>query len=202
MKIILMGPQGSGKGTQAKRLSKKLGIPHISVGDLLRDYNGELKEELRSYMNQGKLVPIELLGSILEERLNKKDCKKGFILDGFPRNMEQWKMLDSMCDIDKVVEIHISDEEAIRRLEGRVTCEKCREGFNNITIPPKKKGICDECGGKLVKREDDEGKAIKKRLEIYHKETKPLLKHYDGIKINGEQSIEKVSEDLLKVLES
>jgi adenylate kinase len=202
MRLILIGPQGSGKGTQAKIISKMFGIPHICSGDLLRECEGELKEEIDSYMKQGNLVPIDLLGSILRERLSKNDCNKGFVLDGFPRNMEQAKMLDEIVEIDKAIEISISDEEAIKRLEGRVACEKCGTGFNNFTMPPKVKGKCDRCGGRLTQREDDKEKAIRKRLEIYHKETEKLLEHYNGVKINGEQRINKVSKDIFRELEN
>jgi len=192
MKLILVGPQGSGKGTQAKLLSKKLKIPHISSGDLLRAAKGRLRKEIDSYIVKGKLYPDEKMLALLKKRFEKKDCKNGFILDGFPRNLKQAKMLDSIMKVDKVIEIDISDEEAIRRLSGRVVCEKCGAGFNNTTMPPKIAGVCDKCGGKLVHRADDTEKAIRKRLEIYHKETKPVLAHYKAFRVNGEKDAKEV----------
>lgn len=198
MKLVLIGPQGSGKGTQAKLLSKKLKIPHISTGDLLRNATGELRKEIDSYIVKGELYPDEKMLKLLETRIKKEDCKNGFILDGFPRNLKQARMLEKITKIDRVVEIYISDEEAVRRLSGRVACEKCGAGFNYITIPPKEKGKCDKCGGKLVQRDDDKEEAIRKRLKIYHEETEKILKHYKTIRVNGEKSIEEVQKEILR----
>jgi adenylate kinase len=201
MKIIFIGPQGSGKGTQAKIVSEELEIPHISSGEILRSAKGTLKKELDSYMNKGKLIPDELILSILRERINMPDSKNGFILDGFPRTIKQAEELDKITRIDKIVEIAISDEIAVKRLSGRVHCEECNAGYNLITSPkPKVKGKCDICGGKLVKRSDDKEVAVKKRLKIYHTETEPILKHYDSIKVNGEGKIEDIAEDILRRL--
>lgn len=198
MKIIFIGPQGSGKGTQAVALSKKLSIPHISTGDLFRNSTGKLKEELNSYMNEGKLVPDELTVKILKERISQPDCKKGFILDGFPRNLKQAKLLEQITEIDIIIEIILTDDEAVKRISRRVSCEKCRTGYNELTEPkPEQSGICDKCGGKLIKRADDLEDAVKKRLSIYHKETEPILESYSKIiKINGQQSIEKIEKDI------
>jgi adenylate kinase len=202
-KIVFIGAQGSGKGTQAKIISEKLKIPHISTGDLLREATGELKKQANSYMNSGKLVPDELILKLLKERLAKEDTKKGFILDGFPRNLEQAKKLDKITKIDKVIEIFIPDDEAIKRISGRVSCEVCKAGFNLLTSPqPKKPWVCDFCGGKLVAREDDNPKAVKKRLEIYHKETEPILKYYNSIKVNGQAGINEIAEEILRVLKN
>lgn len=199
MNIIFIGIQGSGKGTQAKIISEKLKIPHISTGDLLRSAQGELKQEIDSYMLQGKLIPDELMLKILKETLDKAD--NGFILDGFPRNIEQAKALDKITRIDKAIEIVISDEEALKRLSGRRNCENCKANYNIYTAPkPKQEGVCDYCQGKLVQRKDDNEEAIKKRLEVYHKETEPILNHYKSIKINGEQDIEKVTYDIKKAI--
>jgi adenylate kinase len=200
MKLIFIGPQGSGKGTQAKEVAEKLGIPHISTGDLLRSATGKLREEINSYMAVGNLFPDERMLEVLKARLAKKDCAKGFILDGFPRNLKQAGMLDKITSIDKAIEINISDSEAVRRLSGRVACANCGKGYNLITMPPKNPKKCDDCGGKLVQREDDKEAAIRKRLGIYHRETEPILEHYQAIRINGEQSVEKVSKDIFKVL--
>ncbi len=199
MNLIFIGVQGSGKGTQAKIISRKLNIKHISTGDLLRNIKGRLKEKVDRYMNSGQLIPDELMIEILLENINEK----GFILDGFPRNLKQAKQLDSKIKIDKVIEIHISDEEAIKRLSGRLLCPKCGAGYNSITSPkPKKEGICDNCQGKLVQRKDDTKEAIKKRIETYHKETEPIIEHYKNklIRIDGEKTIEKISTRLLQEL--
>lgn len=200
MKLVFIGPQGSGKGTQAKLLAAKLGVAHISTGDLLRNARGELKEKIENVINSGKLISDELMLDILKKRLKEEDCNKGFILDGFPRNLKQAEMLSSVTEIDKFVEIKISDEEALRRLSGRVHCEKCGAGFNTVTMPPKKEGICDKCGGKLVQREDDTEEAIKARLKTYHGQTELILEKYDHVKVNGEQSVEKVQAEILKAL--
>jgi adenylate kinase len=201
MKLIFVGPQGSGKGTQAKIVSKELGIAHISTGDLLREATGELREEIDSYIVGGNLVPDELILKILKERVAREDCEKGFILDGFPRNMSQAEALDRDMKMDKVIEISISDEESVNRILGRRPCPKCGILWNVRTSPkPKVETICDECGAELVKRDDDNEESLRKRLEIYHNDTEPILEHYDSVRINGEQSIEQVSEDVLKVL--
>jgi len=202
MKLIFVGPQASGKGTQAKIIAKKLNIAHISTGDMLRSAEGELKKQVDETINQGRLMPDDLMLKILQERLNKEDCKKGFILDGFPRNINQAKDLDSVTKVDKIIEISISDEEALKRLTGRWNCNKCGIMYNIYTSPkPKQEGICNTCQSALTQREDDKDtESIKKRLEIYHNETEPILEHYESIKINGEQEIEKVTKDILKEL--
>jgi len=202
MKLIFVGPQGCGKGTQAKIISEKMGIAHISTGDLLRGLSGELKKEADSFMLAGKLVPDEFIIKILKQRLMQKDCAKGFILDGFPRNIAQAKELDKITKIDKVIEIHITDEQAIERVSYRISCKNCGAVYNEKTNPPKHKGICDKCNSPIVKRADDNEEAMKKRLETYHKETKPILSHYKTIRINGEQAIDKVTEDISRILRS
>lgn len=199
MNLIFVGPQGSGKGTQAKIISDKLGLCHISTGDLLRNAVGELRKEIETYSTKGLLVPDELITKLLENKIHSKECKKGFILDGFPRNSKQAEYLDSITRIDHVVEIQISDEESVRRLGGRLSC-KCGEVFNLTSNPPEKEGICNKCKNKLYTREDDQEDAIKKRLEIYHSETKPILQKYASIRINGEQPIIKVTQDILAEL--
>jgi len=201
MKLLFVGPQGSGKGTQAKIIAKKFGIPDISMGGLLRDAEGDIKKEIDECINQGLLVPPEIAVAALKQRLERNDCKDGFILDGFPRSEEQVRLSERILNIDKVILIDISDEEAIRRISSRLNCKKCGAIFNSITMIPKQEGICDYCGGELFIRDDDKPEAIKKRLEIYHQETKPILKHYGFIKVDGAQAIEKVNEDILKVLE-
>lgn len=204
MIILFVGPQASGKGTQAKIISKKLGFCHISTGDLLRDAKGELKQKVDSYINKGKLFPDELIAKLLKQKIKETKRKKDIILDGFPRNLNQSEELDKIMKINKIFEISISDQEALKRLNGRWSCRKCRLIYNIFTAPkPKHDKICDKCGQALVQREDDADKdAIKKRLEIYHSQTEPMLEKYKGsvIKINGEQSIEDVTKDILEKL--
>ena len=202
MKLVFVGPQGSGKGTQAKIVANKLGLCHISTGDLLRDLKGKLKEEVDSYTLYGRLVPDELVIRVLKEKLFRDDdCKKGFILDGFPRNLNQAEALNKIINIDKILEISISDNESVRRICGRRNCKNCGAIYNiNSSPKPIKEGKCDKCGGELFQRADDNENALKKRLLIYHQETEPILNKYTSVKINGEQSIKKVSEDILKKL--
>tara|TARA_Y100000310_G_scaffold344076_1_gene454981 strand:+ start:7194 stop:7799 length:606 start_codon:yes stop_codon:yes gene_type:complete len=201
MKLIFIGPQGSGKGTQAKVIAEKLDIAHISTGDLLRNPSPELKEKIKSYVNQGKLVPDELILEILQQRISLPDCQNGFILDGYPRNLAQAKSLDKITKIDKVIEISISDKESIKRLGKRLNCPECHSVFVE-SESLKENALCKKCSSPLIKREDDKEEAIKHRLEIYHNETSPVLEKYDSIKINGEQSIEKVTQDILSTLEN
>lgn len=202
LKLIFAGIQGSGKGTQAKIISKELGICHISTGDLCRQAEGDLKKEVDLYINLGNLVPDELILRLLKERISKEDCAKGFILDGYPRNSNQIQDLKTITDIDKVVYIKISDEEAIKRMKGRWNCKKCGISYNYVTMPkPAQLGICDNCNGKLTQREDDvNDEAIKKRLKIYYDEIEAILKSYPVVEINGEQTIEEVNEDILGAL--
>ena len=197
---IFFGLQGSGKGTQAKIIAEKFGLCHISTGDLLRNAGGELREKADEYMNAGKLVPDEIVLELLQEKLKSSECEKGFILDGYPRNLAQSEELDKIVKIDNAFNIIISDDEAVRRLSSRISCVKCGTVFNLITNPPKEEMKCDKCGGELIRRADDVEEAIRKRLEIYHQETKILLKKYSTIPVNGEQLIEKVTEDIMKAI--
>lgn len=201
MKLIFVGPQGSGKGTQAKRVARKFGICHISTGDALREVSGDLKAEVDKFMSRGELVSDELIIKILKERLSAEDCKDGFILDGFPRNVNQAEELKKIVAIDKVIEISISDEEAVRRVCGRRNCKNCGAIYNVNSFPmPKVDGVCDKCGGELFAREDDNEEALKKRLKVYHEETESILEMYDFVSINGEQKIESVFEDIMEAL--
>ena len=200
--MVFVGVQASGKGTQAQIVSKKLGIAHISSGDLLRGTQGELKKEVDVYMVSGKLIPDALMIKILNERIKHDDCKNGFILDGFPRNLEQAKELDKTVKVDNAFNIEISDEEAKKRLKGRWNCKNCGSSYNYITAPkPQKQGICDKCGGVLSQRADDvNDEAIDERLRVYHEETTPIIKFYNTVRVNGNQSIEKVTEDIMKAV--
>ncbi|MFA4960664.1 MAG: nucleoside monophosphate kinase [Candidatus Pacearchaeota archaeon] len=198
MKLIFIGAQASGKGTQAKIISEKLGIKHISTGDLLRSATGGLKKEIESYTTKGNLVPDELIFKLLKEKIKDLD---GFILDGFPRNLKQVEMLNGVSKIDKIIEIKISDSEAVRRISGRRSCPSCGRIYNIYASPvPIEKNLCDDCDVELVQRADDTEAAAKKRLEIYHNETEPILKKYPSVKINGEQEIREVSREIEKAV--
>jgi len=201
MNLILIGKQGSGKGTQAKILANDLGLAHISSGDLLRGIQGEIKMMIEKIMRKGELVPDEIVFEIIRQRISEADCKRGTIFDGFPRNLKQARMLSELIKIDKVIEIDISDSEAIRRLIGRMNCPNCGRMYNENTSPkPKKKETCDFCKTKLVRRSDDNEKSICQRLETYKRETKMILGVFDILKINGERSIEEISEDIKRCI--
>lgn len=203
MNIIFVGIQGSGKGTQASVIAKELGLAHISTGDLFRGAKGELGQKLKEIMDAGQLVPNELTLQILKERMIQDDCENGIILDGFPRNLEQAQDLEKEIKIDKVIEIKISDDESMKRLSGRISCENCKANYNILTTPkPAQEGICDKCGGKLIQRADDTPIAIQKRIDAYHEQTEPILEFYKEklIEINGEQKIENVKKDILETL--
>lgn len=203
MRIVFLGPQGSGKGTQAKIISEILNVPHISTGDLLRNAGGDLKNHIDEYIFKGQLVPDELITKILKERILNLDCKKGFILDGFPRNLKQADELEKSNEIDKYFEIFIGDDKSVKRISGRRTCKNCQAIYNiSVAAKPLVDGKCDKCNGELFQREDDKEEAIKKRLEIYHNETEPIIEKYDIIRVNGAQKIEKVTHDILDFLDS
>ena len=182
MNLILLGAPGAGKGTQAEILCKKLGIPSISTGNILR---AAIKDgtptglKAKSYMDAGQLVPDEVIIGIVGERLQQADCAKGCILDGVPRTIAQAEAIEKAgIKIDAVVAIEISEEEILRRMSGRRVCEACGSSYNMEAIPPKVEGICDNCGGKLIQRKDDTPETVRERLKVYHKETAPLADFY------------------------
>jgi len=204
MRLILIGPQGSGKGTQAELISKEYEIPHISAGNILLDnikLNTDLGKLAKPYYDKGQLVPVGIVSDLIKQRLKKNDCSKGFILDGYPRTIEQANLLKQFVEIDKVILITLPREKVFERISKRFMC-KCGLNYHLVYKPSKVKGICDGCGGKLFRREDDTIPAIRKRLHIYDKETKPLIKYYGNkvVKINGYQLIPEVFEDIKKVL--
>ncbi len=212
MNIILLGPPGAGKGTQAKKIAENYRIPHISTGDILRENisnNTSLGIKAKSYMSRGELVPDELLITIIKDRLSRQDCANGFLLDGYPRTIPQADALqmiltESNKKIDAVLNIEVDDEELIKRLSGRRMC-KCGASYHVIFNPPEKTGICNLCKGKLYQRDDDKEDAIKNRLIVYKKQTQPLIEYYDvkGLirTIDGGKEIPQIFEDIKKVLE-
>ena len=182
MKIVIFGPPGSGKGTYASRLSPQLGIPKISTGDIFRRIMKEdtpLGREIKKIYDAGGLQSDELTIKILKEEIKKPEAKKGFILDGFPRTIEQAKSLEKIAKIDVVVNLDVPDWVIIVRLSNRVTCSKCGTIFNLKFLKPKKEGVCDKCGGELVHRKDDDAAVIQDRLDVYRKQTKPLIDYYE-----------------------
>tara|TARA_Y100000310_G_scaffold228680_1_gene230969 strand:+ start:1405 stop:2016 length:612 start_codon:yes stop_codon:yes gene_type:complete len=203
MNLLFVGPQGSGKGTQAKIVAKKIGVPDISMGDLLRNASLELQEKINKYINKGHLAPPKIVVQALKQRIGKDDCNEGYILDGFPRSEEQVELAKGVLELDKVFLIDISDEEAIKRISSRLNCKKCGAVFNSITNLPKITGECDFCNGELHIRSDDKPEAIKQRLEIYHKDTEPILKIYEDklVRVDGSQDIDIVTDDILRELE-
>jgi adenylate kinase len=208
LKLVLFGPQGSGKGTQAEKLSKKYNLPVLSTGDIFRKEiknKTELGKLADSLINNGKLVPDEITDKIVFGELSKQKYRSGFILDGYPRNMNQLVFFEKNIGLDFAIELAVSDDEVVKRIAGRRVCSKCGETYNLLTKPPKQEGICDLCGGKLVTRDDDKPEAIVKRLQIYHQETEPILKFYAAkkklIKIDAAGEIEEVFENIVGKLE-
>jgi adenylate kinase len=209
--IIFLGPPGAGKGTHAKEISSILNIPHISTGDIFRDAiknQTELGMKVKEFLDSGKLVPDELVWEVVKDRLNVEDCKNGFILDGFPRTILQAELLDKYlkgknADL-KVIYLDASDDLVIKRLSSRRVCKNCGAIYNLISMPPKKEGICDICGGELYQRSDDYPDVIKKRLETYYKETQPLIDYYKNrgvmYTISAEKEREGVLQEILKVV--
>ncbi len=186
MKIIMLGAPGAGKGTQAKMIADKYGVPHISTGDIFRANikNGtELGMEAKRYMDQGLMVPDELTVRILLDRVAQDDCKNGYVLDGFPRTIPQAEVLDSELTklgdhIDYAINVDVPDENIVKRMSGRRACLTCGATYHIEHVPPKKEGICDVCGSELVLRDDDKPETVKNRLNVYHEQTQPLIDFY------------------------
>jgi len=188
MRIVLLGAPGAGKGTQAKKLIEKYSMPQISTGDLLRAAvaaGSELGLKAKAFMDKGELVPDSVVLGMVEERLKKDDCKKGFILDGFPRNTAQAKALDDMLKtlgmpIDAALSVDVPLDDLMKRLTGRRTCKECGQMYNVYFSPSAKEGICDKCGASLYQRDDDKEETIKKRLDVYTAQTAPLMDYYQS----------------------
>lgn len=212
MKIIMLGAPGAGKGTQAKLITEKYGVPHISTGDIFRANikNGtELGKEAKEYMDKGLLVPDELTVRLLLDRVAQDDCKNGYVLDGFPRTIPQAEVLDKELtklgdSVDFAVDVDVPDENIIRRMSGRRACLNCGATYHIVNIPPKKEGICDVCGSELVLRDDDQPETVKNRLKVYHEQTQPLIEYYTGKgvlrTVDGTLPMEEVFDAIVKIL--
>jgi adenylate kinase len=204
MRLVLLGAPGAGKGTQAKKLIEKYGMPQISTGDLLRAAvaaGSPLGKEAKSYMDKGELVPDSVVLGMVEERLKQDDCKKGYILDGFPRNTAQAEALDKMLanlnmSLTAALSVDVPFEDLMKRLTGRRTCKSCGQMYNIYFKAPAKEGVCDKCSGELFQRDDDKEATIKKRLEVYSSQTEPLIGYYrnKGIlkSVSGTGSIDEI----------
>lgn len=213
MQIVLFGPPGAGKGTQAKFLSEEFNIPHISTGDILRENvkkGTALGMKAKSYMDKGELVPDQLLNDLVRSRLEEPDTKKGFLLDGYPRTIPQAKALDEIMDdlnrkLDAVVNIDVGTSALVRRLSGRRICKSCGAPYHVELNPPAVADVCNACGGELYQRADDREEAIKNRLAVYKKQTQPVLDYYKKkgvlIDIDGDREIEEVKADVINALE-
>lgn len=214
MRLVLLGPPGAGKGTQAQVLSKDLGIPHISTGDMLREAlkaASPLGLKAKTYMETGTLVPDELVIALVKERLSKSDAKKGFILDGFPRTPEQAKSLDESLKelkmpLDAILYFKTSPAVIIRRLSGRRVCGQCGKNYHQVNFKPKTEGFCDACGSKLVQRPDDKEETIEKRLKVYEDQTAPLIDYYKKknilSEISGDLDVRELNAELHKLFKN
>lgn len=212
MNLILFGPPGAGKGTQAKKMVDLYGIPQISTGDILRANvreGTELGLAAKAYMDKGELVPDEVLIGIIKNRLKEPDCEKGFILDGYPRTKPQADALAALLDeinkpIDVVLNLEVPDEELVERISGRLMCNNCGASYHRTFNPPKKEGVCDTCGGELFQRADDREEAVQNRLNVYKKQTQPLIDYYAEkgilVTLEGTKDINEVFEDIKAVL--
>lgn len=213
MKIIMLGAPGAGKGTQAHMIAEKYHLPHVSTGDIFRANikNGtELGKEAKGYMDRGELVPDELTVRILLDRVAQDDCKGGYILDGFPRNIPQAEVLEKELEklgdkIDVAIDVEVPDENIISRMSGRRACVSCGATYHIVNVPPKKEGVCDACGEALILRDDDREETVQKRLDVYHAQTQPLIEFYTkkGVlkTVDGTQDMMDVFQAITKILE-
>ena len=211
MKIIMLGAPGAGKGTQAKRIAEKYGIPHISTGDIFRaniKEGTELGMKAKDFMDQGLLVPDEVTIGMLLDRIKKEDCVNGYVLDGFPRTIPQAESLTKALEemgqkIDYAVDVDVPDENIVSRMSGRRACITCGATYHVQFAPPKAEGICDKCGAELVLRDDDKPETVQKRLTVYHEQTQPLIDYYRRagvlVSVDGTQSMDQVFESIVKI---
>ncbi len=212
MDLILLGPPGAGKGTQAAKIVEKYGVPHISTGDIFRKNIKEgtdLGKKAQEYMNRGELVPDSLVIEIATDRLTEADCADGFLLDGFPRTVEQAEALDAFLEkagrkVDMVLDIDVEKSELISRLTGRRVCRNCGASYHIVNIPPKVEGVCDVCGGELFQRDDDTEETVTNRIAVYEEQTKPLIDYYEKAgcisHIDGAAGLEKVFDEIAEIL--
>jgi len=210
--LLIMGPPGAGKGTQAAEIVKELKVPHISTGDMLREAvkkGTEMGKKAKEYMDKGQLVPDEVIIGVVKERLAQPDCKAGFLLDGFPRTLPQAEALDQTLKemgikLDNVINIRVPRERIVDRITGRRVCRSCGDTYHIVNKPPKENDKCDKCGGELYQRSDDTAETVNKRLDVYEAQTQPLLDYYGKqgivVDINGDQPINRVLEDILSAL--
>ncbi len=212
MKIIMLGAPGAGKGTQAKQIADKYGIPHISTGDIFRANikdGTELGKKAKEYMDKGLLVPDDLTCDLVMDRIQQSDCEGGFVLDGFPRTIPQAEALTGALGkigqkMDFAIDVDVPDENIVSRMAGRRACLNCGATYHVVSIPPKKEGICDRCGSPIVLRDDDKPETVQKRLSVYHEQTQPLIDYYKGQgilrSVDGTQPMESVFSDIVKIL--
>lgn len=214
MRLVILGPPGAGKGTQAKKIVERYNIPHISTGDILREHiskGTELGKKAKGYMDQGTLVPDELVVNLIQERITRDDCKDGFLLDGFPRTVSQAVSLDAELDkldikLDKVINIDVDMSELVDRATSRRVCPVCGTTYNVKANPPKKEGICDIEGAELIIRSDDTEETVSVRIQVYMDQTSPLIDYYKAqgslFNVDGSKSIDEVAEEIFRGLEA
>lgn len=212
MKIIMLGAPGAGKGTQAKKIAEKYGIPHISTGDIFRANikNGtELGKKAKTYMDEGLLVPDELVVDLVVDRVQQEDCKNGYVLDGFPRTIPQADALDKALaelgeKMDYAINVEVPDENIVNRMSGRRACVGCGATYHIVHAPTKEENICDTCGGDLILRDDDKPETVLKRLGVYHEQTQPLIQYYTDknilVEVDGTVDLEDVFKAIVNIL--
>lgn len=212
MKIIMLGAPGAGKGTQAKMIADKYSIPHISTGDIFRaniKEGTQLGKKAQGYMDKGELVPDSLVVELVVDRIGQDDCKEGFVLDGFPRTIPQAESLTAALEkinekMDFAIDIEVPDENIINRMGGRRACVGCGATYHVVNIPSKKEGICDRCGAELILRDDDKPETVKKRLDVYHNQTQPLIDYYKNqnilFEVDGTMQMNQVFDAIIKVI--
>ena len=214
LRAVLLGPPGAGKGTQAAKVIEKYNVPHISTGDIFRaniKEGTELGKKAKGYMDEGKLVPDELVVDLVTDRLQKDDCKDGFLLDGFPRTIFQAEQLDKFLSdngqkLDIVLNFKVRKDVLVERIAGRRVCKSCGASFHVVNVPPKKEGTCDACGGELFQRKDDNRETVENRINVYESETAPLIGYYEKqdvlVDFDGEKTHDEVFDDVVKAIEA